>query len=114
MNPDRILTLDTLGDLDDGTVKRLIEKAMQEALTDCDNRPALGKARRVTIQLSLEPEQDDRGAMKGVHMDVQVKTALPARSGRTEYLKTSIIGNDVKAFLPDSYEQNLFEPEGVN
>lgn len=102
------LTIDTLGQLDDGTVRLLANKALSEMLTDCDNRPMLNKARKVTITITAHPEQDRRGAMKGVHVGVQVKAALPPRAGRAEYLRTSIIGNDVQAFLPDSTEQELF------
>lgn len=92
------LTLETLGQLDDGTVRLLIEKAMQEAFTDCDNRPMLSKARKITIQLSAIPALDERhGAMKGIHLAVQVKSTLPPRQGREEYLRTTIIGDDGQA-----------------
>ena len=104
------LTIDTLGDLDDKTVRRLVDKALQEALTDCDNRPNLESARRVAIIVTMKPITDDRAGMKAVEVAVNVKHTVPPRAGRKEYLRTSVRGDEVHAFLPDNYEQPMFDP----
>lgn len=105
------LLLDTLGDLDDGTIRMLVDTALHEALADCDNRPGLDKVRKVVIQIEFKPVLSERGGMKGVENVVQVKTNLPARAGRQEYLPTTVRGDAVTAFLPDSYERPMFPTE---
>lgn len=110
-------TIDTLGNLDDGVVRKLVDKALEEALTDCDNRPGLEKARKVAITIQFLPVLDDRNAMKGVRATAQVKTSLPPRAANDDYLPTSIQGDHVKAFLPDSRQDAMFgaaEPQGDN
>lgn len=106
--PKTLFTLDTLGDLDDGTTRLMVDQALAEALADCDNRPHLDKARRITITLHMLPVLNDNGGMKGVNAAVEVGSKFPGRRGRVEYLKTSVNGNGVEAYLPEERPQPLF------
>jgi hypothetical protein len=101
-------SVDTIGDLDDGTVRLLIDTALDEALTDCDARPMLPKARRVTITVELQPVINDRGGMKGVEASIKVSTKVPPRQGRGEYLPTTAKGDGVIATLPTDTAVRMF------
>lgn len=107
-------TLDTLGDLDDGLTRRLVDRALEEALEDCDNRPALDKPRRVTLTLEFMPILGQFGGMRGVDAQVAVAVKLPPRAGRAEFLPTSIRGGSVEAYLPDERPQALFSSNSEN
>jgi hypothetical protein len=104
-------TLDTLGDLDDGTVRLMIDKAIAEALDDCDARPSLAKDRSVAITLTLTPVLNSMGGMKGVDAQVSVKTGLPARKGNADYLPTTVRADGVTAYLPTDRQDAMFQPE---
>lgn len=53
------LDLDTLGLLDDGRAKVIIERAMAEAVADLEDRGADGRPREITIKIKLEQEAED-------------------------------------------------------
>ena len=103
------LNIDNLGDLDDGTVRHVVNAALQEALDDCDARAMLEKDRKVGITIAFRPLIDtSSGAMKGVATDVEVKTKVPARKGNGDYLRTNVRGDHVSAYLPDSHQDDMF------
>ncbi|MFA5552584.1 MAG: hypothetical protein WDA03_13340 [Trueperaceae bacterium] len=104
----QLFTIDTLGDLDDGTTRLLVDAALSEALADCDNRPYLDKPRRVVLTLELKPVLHEAGGMKGVQGDVAVKLSLPPRKTRGEYLPTNVNGDTVEAYLPFDRPNALF------
>lgn len=72
------LTADTLGELDGGTAREIINAGLQTAIADLDDRGHDAKPREVIIKLTMVKSQ-------GVSVcDVQVKTNLPAyRSNNT-------------------------------
>lgn len=105
------LTIDTLGDLDEGLTRKMVDKTLHEVLADCESRPTLDKPRRVTLVIEFTPVPGQIGGLKGVEVGVAVGSKLPARTGRSEYLHTSIRGETVEAFLPEDHPQPLF-PEG--
>lgn len=104
----QLFTIDTLGDLDDGTLRPVVDQALKEALTDCDNRPALDKPRRIVLTVELKPVLSEMGGMKGVDAEATVKLSLPGRKTRAEYLPTSVNGDTVEAFLPFDRPNALF------
>lgn len=105
-----LFTSDTLGDLDDGTTRLLIDAALADALEDCGDRPTLRKTRKVVIQVEMEPELNKRGAMIGVRATAQVLLRIPGQITRAEFLPTSQRGDTVEAHLPTDRAQPLFTP----
>jgi len=103
-----LFTSDTLGDLDEGTTRLLIDAALADALADCGDRPTLRKPRKIVIQVELEPELDKRGAMIGVQTKAQVALRIPGQITRTEFLPTSQRGDTVEARLPTDHARPLF------
>ena len=104
------LSAATLHRLDDGLVGKVIDEALQKILTDCEDRPGLGKARKVTVEIELKPELDERSnALRGVDSTVVVKASIPATGTRTEFLYTSYdtSGKKVDAALPNSHQDGI-------
>ncbi len=111
------LSASTLHTLDDGMVGRVVDAAIQEALRDCEDRPGLNKARKVTIQLEVTPLQDKRShALRGVNTTVQVKATVPATGTRTEFLYTShdTSAGKVDAALPSAHQDSMFDERQGN
>lgn len=106
-----LFTLDTLGDLDDGATRLIVDQALADALADCDARPALDKARRLTITIEMLPVLNQTGGMKGVTAEAKVKLAIPATSTNVEYLPTTALanGHGVEAYLPFDRPAPLFQ-----
>jgi hypothetical protein len=105
------LSLATLGQLDDGTVGAVVDAAIADILKDCDDRPGLKKARRVTLEVSFEPVVDERSfVLKGVDVSAQVKLSVPAQTMREQYLQTSLdtAVNRLEAHLPDAHQDSMF------
>lgn len=104
------LSASNLHKLDDGLVGRVVDDALQKALSDCEDRPSLNKIRKVTIEVELKPRFDDRSsALKGVDTTVQVKASVPATGMRTEFLYTShdTSAGKVNAALPNSHQDGI-------
>ncbi len=104
------LTLATLGQLDDGTVGAVVNAAITDALKDCDDRPGLKKARKITLEVSFEPVVDERSfVLKGVDIDTKVKLTVPAQELREQYLRTSLntATTQLEAFLANEFQEGL-------
>lgn len=113
MSDKRVFTLDTLGELDEGTVRLLVDDAIADALKDCESRPMLESARKITITLELAPVPADAGGMRGVDVGVAVKVSVPTSRARPNYLKTTVMGDGVEAFLPTEHAAPLFPKASV-
>lgn len=106
----KLLTLDTIGDLDDGVVRGLVNAALEECLDDLDNRPALDKPRKLTIQLSLEPVLDKRGGLKGISAYAEVSKKIPPRTANADYCPTNVRSGKLEAHLPDDRQDAITFP----
>lgn len=111
---DKKLSIDSLGDLDDGIVREIVNAAIAECLEDCDNRAMLNKTRKVTMTVHFDPVVGKHGELKGIHTAVEVKHAIPPRAANVDYCATTIRGSDVEAYLPDSRQDTMFPPEPRN
>lgn len=80
-------SLETLGQLLDGQVLALFQKLMQQAITDCENRPSDDKARQIKVILNLKPKSrteqiDDRHSrtiLDGIALTVDMDVKCPTR-----------------------------------
>jgi len=75
--------LGSLPQLEDGRVEVAFNAAIQQVLDDLYDRPNVKKARKVTMEFTLEPQADDAGMLENVEAKVAFKTTTPARETRT-------------------------------
>lgn len=101
-------TLDTLGDLDEGFARILIDKAIAGVIDDIGDRPGIDTARRVTVVLELTPNINDAGGLKGVNAAVKVGTKVPGAHVTPKFLPTTMVGNQVHAHMPTDRPHRLF------
>ncbi|CAM4161396.1 hypothetical protein [Deinococcus marmoris] len=89
------LTHDTIGNLQAGAIGYAIDRAIGEAMHDCERRPGLDKPRTVTIKLTLKPAQvkglDNAASdtLNTIGIAAQVAVSTPARSAGAEFLNVS-------------------------
>lgn len=105
------LSLETLGQLDDGTVSAVVDAAIADMLKDCDDRPGLTKARKLTLEVSFLPVVDERSfVFKGVDISTTVKASVPAQTIREQYLQTTLDTsvNQLQANFSDVSQGSLY------
>ncbi len=76
------LSLATIGDLDNGTARAIIDKAIAEAVADIDDRGDDGKPRKIKIEIELK--QMDNGQVESA---VQASAVVPARRTASTFAK---------------------------
>jgi hypothetical protein len=79
--PREILTLDNIGNVDQGALRIAVNKALKLVTQDLADRPTLDKARTVLLKLDLKPVVDVNSSSPQLeHADVswQVMTKAPA------------------------------------
>lgn len=69
----------TLQEVHYGALNREIDSALRKAYLDCDDRPAVGTARKVTLTISMKPVAGDDGRLCNVDVDFDVKNAMPSK-----------------------------------
>lgn len=79
------ITLDTLGDLDDGSARLIVNAAIREAIHDLDDRGDDGKPRKVLVELELL--KADNGLVVA-HVAAQAK--MPPRKTAGTIAKVAI------------------------
>ena len=96
------LTLKTLDELDDGTIGELFERAMAAAVKDCISRPTDGKARKVSVVISVIPCPDTTGkATPGdvVTVFAEVFGTVPKKRTKDFTMRPNVAG--LLTFRPD-------------
>lgn len=73
-------SLPTLIELDGGRVPEAWNQAVQRCAADCEDRPALKKARKVTLELELIPVfSQDGHVLDSIDASFKVKDSAPLR-----------------------------------
>ena len=109
-------TIETIEDLavfDEGRVAVAFKAAMRQMVFDLADRPAVAKARSVTIQVQMAPDVDDHGDLGHVLVDVDCKKSVPSQRSRAVVAKL-IEGETVLRYndlAPDAPEQRTIDQE---
>lgn len=81
----KTLSLETLADLDGGRIQAAVDRELAHINRDLEDRPALNKARKLTIEISATPyasESGGRRGMGGAKVVVKVKSSVPDRQSK--------------------------------
>lgn len=96
-----------IGDLDGGRVLEAISQAIERAVHDCEDRPGLKKARKVTLEMSLTPIQDDDGTMESIDLAFGVGEKRPSRTSKNYNLAARKAGNRWKLLFNDLSQDDV-------
>lgn len=102
------LDLESLKQLQGGAVFQQVQKLIQAAVLDCENRPAEERARKVTLQLEIKPvsrieeidETHTRRVLDGLKLSLQMDVKCPTR--KTIEFDCGVGDNHTLLFNPDS------------
>lgn len=98
-------TLANICELDGGVAAVTFEQLVRRAALDCMDRPGDGKARKITLEVTLIPRQEQCGDCTEVEAQVHAKCTVPPH--RTKPYSFGLRKNGVLVFNSDS-------PDNVN
>jgi hypothetical protein len=75
----QILNFETLGEVDDGSIRVAVDQALRSIFHDLNDRPGLKRARKLTLDVEFAPRTSDRGELIDVVVGFGIKTTSPAR-----------------------------------
>ena len=76
------LSLESLKDFADGTVEASFNRHLKRAIEDCDDRAGDSKARKVTIEVLLSPQQLQDGSTCNIKAECKIKSSVPDHISR--------------------------------
>lgn len=113
--PKQTLTLDTMGDIDQGSLRIAVNKALKLATQDLHDRPALDKKRTIALVIELKPELDNNSSqpqLDSVDVSWQVKVSTPAIGSTDVTMKPTHDGQlYFHSDLPDSPDDETIMDE---
>lgn len=74
--------LKSLDSLDGGRVLVAWQQALKRVMLDCQDRPAVSDARKITLQTDVVPVIGDDGLLDTVRLQFQVKDTAPVRKSK--------------------------------
>lgn len=98
---------ESIDQIDNGSLVTALNNAIHQAYLDCESRPALAKAREVTLKMSLKPVADGRDLGK-VYVNFDVKKAFPSQ-GLEVSMRPSGEGLEFQPEIPDNVDQRPLE-----
>lgn len=106
------LSTATLSKLDGGRIDGGFTKAIERAMADCDNRPGLDKARKVTMEFSITPCAGEKGLLETCNVSCKITETLPPRESKTYNMSARPDGLFFQELAPENVHQTTFgEPE---
>ena len=89
------LEFDSIGDLYQGRFRAEVNKAIRQAVMDCDDRPHLTNKRQVVITLDIVPRTlMDSTDLEGLSLSASVNPRLPKIKGGEEAMHVEIHTNE--------------------
>ena len=104
--PMEVLRTTTLDQVRDGMLAALIDEHISKIYADCSERPALKKARKISIEISFTPSGES--PMETVDIEFKVKPSLPPE-GFTRQMK-ALSRSKGFGFAPDTDNVD-FDPQ---
>lgn len=99
----QVLNLGSLIMLDGGRAEKAFNLELQKIVADLDDRPAVTKARKVTLELNIEPTNEEHGAVVDAEVTFRVGSKIPGR--QTKAYRMKIDGaKGTLVFNPDAPE----------
>jgi hypothetical protein len=76
------MTLETLIAMDGGRIAQVFNREVERLTSDCEDRPALKKARKLTLTLTLLPVPTDEGDLDSVFFNVALDVKAPKKESK--------------------------------
>lgn len=102
-----------LAEIDEGRLRIMFDLLLEKVRLDCVDRPALNKARSVSLNVSLTPKADQHGNLITVDVSLDVKESTPKRVSPTYNMvpqRNGIAFNDASV---DNARQGTLDDAGA-
>ena len=107
------LSLEALQDFADGTVAVSFNQHLKRAINDCDDRPGDSKARKVTLEVMITPQQLQDGNACNITTECKVKSSVPDHISRPIECRIKQGGKAVfNDMSPDNPDQMTIDQVG--
>ncbi len=103
------LSLESLHEVQGGEIKKDFDSLLASLIEDCNQRPAISKARTLTIKIELTPAPDETGHCESCDLRAVVTSKQPARAIVIPAMKSRKKGRG--ATLVFDPQLDLFENE---
>lgn len=100
------LTIDTLGDIDDGRVRLAIDRDLEAICKDLMNRPFDSSRRSLTIKIDIIPTPRSDGVLETVDVDVTTVTKVPKRRAQPAKMQIKPSGQVGKFLWNDASQSD--------
>lgn len=103
------LTLAALNRIDSGRIKAAWEQALANARADCEDRPALDKARKIALVAYVKPLTDDKGELESCNVYFDIVETTPKRTTKTYNMgaaRGALVFNEMS---PDDNKQHTID-----
>ena len=95
--------------VENGAFAHQFDIELARILDDCRERPSLDAARKLTIEIRLEPEVGDSGALDAIHTEFAVQGKLPAQKSRMYAMVPDGKGLAYNDMSPDRHRQGTLD-----
>lgn len=108
------MTLNSLGELDNGKIVAAFDHELRHVVRDCVDRPGDKSSRVVTLQLNVTPDPDERSLCETVLCEFTVKSQVPPRRTKAYQLEARANGAVlVNPASPESIRQGTLDEAGL-
>jgi hypothetical protein len=106
-------SLADVADLDQGAVGEQFKVDLAAVMADVCDRPALKRARKITVELEIEPVAGADGTLRDLNVAVSLKTTAPVSRSQTVSMKwaakkSALVYNDE---APENADQRTLDEE---
>lgn len=95
--------------IDDGRIRTAWEQAMKRARNDCQDRPGVGKPRKVMLVTTLTPVSAADGTIDTVDVQFEIDDSLPKRASQIYNMKSVANGLLFNEMSPDDVRQGTLD-----
>lgn len=105
-------TLATLSTMDGGRIQTAFQQALDRLRYDCEDRPSVKGARKVTLSVELTPVAADNGELSSVDVDIELNERLPKRGTKTFNMEPVVGGMLFNELSPEEVRQKTLDMAG--
>jgi hypothetical protein len=98
-------SLASVASMDGSRIEKAFEHALNRCRFDCEDRPAVKGARKITLTVTLEPLVNDAGDLGSVNVAFDLADKLPKRSSKAYNMMPVVGGLAFNELSPEEARQ---------
>ena len=107
----KVRSVADVGKMDRGVVDVLFSRALAVVQADVEDRPAVKKARKITLEVAFTPVCSTQGTLETVQVETEVKTTTPVNRTRMVSMVLDDDGLKYNEVSPSDVRQGTIDQE---